>query len=103
VLRRSVFTIAPLLAIVNLAAASEPKLVLLGTAGRPTPKRTRSAPSQAIQIEDSIYVADCGNGVGGQMVLAGLPLRDLRHVFVTYHLSLAKTPSALKLNGLHTA
>ncbi len=34
------------------------------------------------------------------MALAGFPLHDLRHVFVTHHLSLAKTPSALKLNQI---
>ena len=83
-LRRLLLAVAPLLAIVNLAAA-EPRLVLLGTAGGPTPKRTRSAPAQALQLGDAIYVIDCGNGVARQMVLAGLPLRDLRHVFVTHH------------------
>ena len=68
-----------------LAAASREKLVLLGTAGGPTPKRTRSAPAQALVIDDSIYLVDCGNGVARQMVLAGLAPRNLRHVFVTHH------------------
>jgi ribonuclease BN (tRNA processing enzyme) len=66
-------------------AATDVRLVLLGTAGGPTPKKTRSAPAQALQIGDSIHVVDCGNGVGRQMVLAGLPLRQLRQIFVTHH------------------
>ena len=70
-----------------LAAGAEPpmRLVLLGTAGGPTPKRSRSAPSQAIRIGEAVYVVDCGNGVGRQMALAGIPFEDLRHVFVTHH------------------
>jgi ribonuclease BN (tRNA processing enzyme) len=73
-----------ILALLAPTSAAE-KLVLLGTAGGPTPKRTRAAPSQAIVVGDAVYVVDCGNGVGRQMVLAGLPLRGLRHVFVTHH------------------
>lgn len=67
------------------ADAAPERLVLLGTAGGPTPKRTRSAPAQALVLGDSIYVVDCGNGVARQLVLAGLDLKQLRHVFVTHH------------------
>lgn len=59
--------------------------MLLGTAGGPTPKKTRSAPGQALQIGDAVHVVDCGNGVARQMALAGLPFRQLRHVYVTHH------------------
>ncbi len=67
------------------SAHAETRLVLLGTAGGPTPKRLRSAPAQAIVIDGVVYVVDCGNGVGRQMALAGLPFAALRHVFVTHH------------------
>jgi ribonuclease BN (tRNA processing enzyme) len=79
--------VVPVLLLLALLAPASPgeKLVLLGTAGGPTPKRTRAAPAQALVIGDAIYVVDCGNGVGRQMVLAGLPLRGLRHVFLTHH------------------
>src|SRR6185503_1688693 len=60
-------------------------LVLLGTAGGPTPKKLRSAPSQAIVVGDRTYVVDAGNGVGRQMRLASLPFQNLRHVFLTHH------------------
>lgn len=60
------------------------KLILLGTAGGPTPKVDRSAPANAIVIGDDIYVIDCGNGVARQMVKAGLDLGHIRDVFITH-------------------
>jgi ribonuclease BN (tRNA processing enzyme) len=66
-------------------AGSGARLVLLGTAGGPTPKRTRAAPAHALEVGDRVYVIDCGNGVGRQMALAGLPFRQFRHLFVTHH------------------
>jgi ribonuclease BN (tRNA processing enzyme) len=59
--------------------------VLLGTAGGPTPKARRAAPGLAIQIGEAVHVVDCGNGIGRQLALAGLPLGRVRHVFVTHH------------------
>lgn len=61
------------------------RLVLLGTAGGPRPRKSRSGSAQAIVSGGSIYVVDCGYGVARQMVLAGLPLKQLRHVFITHH------------------
>ena len=60
------------------------RLILLGTAGGPTPKKTRSGPSQIIVIGDRGYVVDCGDGVARQMTIAGV-FRTLRHVFLTHH------------------
>jgi ribonuclease BN (tRNA processing enzyme) len=68
-------------------SAAEPpatRLILLGTAGGPTPKPNRAAPSQVIVVDGAAYVVDCGNGVARQMVLAGVPLRSLRAVFITH-------------------
>lgn len=61
------------------------RLILLGTAGGPSPKQTRSAPANAVVVDDAVYVVDAGNGVARQLVLAGLPPRDLRAVFITHH------------------
>jgi ribonuclease BN (tRNA processing enzyme) len=60
------------------------KLILLGTAGGPTPKVDRSAPANAIVVGDDIYVIDCGNGVARQMVKAGLDPGRIRDVFITH-------------------
>jgi ribonuclease BN (tRNA processing enzyme) len=60
------------------------RLILLGTGGGPRPRRTRSAPAQVVVIDGSAYVVDCGDGVARQLVLAGVPLASLRHVFVTH-------------------
>lgn len=64
--------------------ARRTRLVLLGTAGGPTPKARGSAPAQAIVVGDRIYLVDCGDGVARQLALAKLPVRDLRAVFITH-------------------
>jgi ribonuclease BN (tRNA processing enzyme) len=60
------------------------RLVLLGTAGGPTPKAKSAAPAQAIVVGGRIYLVDCGDGVARQLALARLPMRDLRAVFITH-------------------
>jgi ribonuclease BN (tRNA processing enzyme) len=65
-------------------SAATTRLVLLGTAGGPTPKATRAAPAQAIVVGDRIYLVDCGDGVARQLALAGLPIRQLRAVLITH-------------------
>jgi ribonuclease BN (tRNA processing enzyme) len=66
-------------------AAPKSRLILLGTAGGPTPKPNRAAPSQVIVVNGASYVVDCGNGVARQMVLAKLKLASIRDVFLTHH------------------
>lgn len=61
------------------------RLILLGTAGGPRPKRRSAAPSQVIVHRGSAYLVDCGNGVGRQMTLAGVPPETLKHIFLTHH------------------
>lgn len=61
------------------------RLILLGTAGGPRPRITRSATAQAVVVGDTAYVVDCGDGVARQLVLAGIPLRAVRHIFITHH------------------
>lgn len=61
------------------------QLILLGTAGGPTPKVSRNAPSQVLVCNGAAYVVDCGNGVARQLTLAGVPLPSLRAVFLTHH------------------
>lgn len=66
-------------------SAATSRLILLGTAGGPTPKPNRAAPAQVIVVDGVSYVIDCGNGVARQMILAGLSLGSIRGVFITHH------------------
>ncbi|WP_310498241.1 MBL fold metallo-hydrolase [Sandarakinorhabdus sp.] len=61
------------------------RIILLGTAGGPTPKAARAAPGAAVMVGDALYVIDTGNGVARQLVAAGLPLRSLAGVFISHH------------------
>lgn len=61
------------------------RLILLGTAGGPTPKPNRAAPAQVVVVDNKSYVIDCGNGVSRQMILAKLKLASIRDVFLTHH------------------
>jgi ribonuclease BN (tRNA processing enzyme) len=67
-----------------MAQPKKSRLILLGTAGGPTPKPNRAAPSQVIVVDGAAYVVDCGNGVARQMILAGLKLGSIRSVFLTH-------------------
>lgn len=64
---------------------SRTRAFLLGTAGGPSPKVSRSAPANLVACGDTLYVVDCGNGVARQVVRAGFALKSLRHIFVTHH------------------
>ena len=66
------------------AQESSTRLILLGTSGGPRPRHTRSAPAQVVVVNGAAYVVDCGDGVARQLVLAGVPLPTLRHVFLTH-------------------
>lgn len=65
--------------------ASRTRLILLGTAGGPSPKRSAAGPSQVILVDDVAYVVDCGDGVARQLRLAGISPTAVRHIFLTHH------------------
>lgn len=76
--------VAPWLRVPAASAAGRTRLILLGTAGGPSPKPERSGPSQAIVVDDAVYVVDCGDGVARQFVRAGLSFPNLAGVFLTH-------------------
>lgn len=84
---RRTFCIAALTApaIEPLAAGPGTRLILLGTAGGPRPRASRASPAQVIISGGVAYVVDCGNGVARQLVLGGIPLASVRHIFITHH------------------
>lgn len=61
------------------------RLILLGTGGGPRPRKASSAAAQVIVVNGAAHVVDCGDGVARQLVMAGVPLPSLRHVFLTHH------------------
>lgn len=75
----------PLAQALRAQDAQRSRLILLGTAGGPSPKPNRAASANAVVVGDRIYLIDAGNGAARQMVLAGLKLDQLASVFVTHH------------------
>lgn len=66
-------------------ARPKTRLVLLGTAGGPCPRKTRVPSSQVVLVNGAAYVIDCGVGVTTHLALADVRLSSLRHVFITHH------------------
>ncbi|MFC7403272.1 MBL fold metallo-hydrolase [Citricoccus sp. GCM10030269] len=62
------------------------RVIALGTAGGPRFWRTteRSGIATAIVVDDGFYLVDCGQGVGRQVVRAGLDLGQLKGIFITH-------------------
>lgn len=75
----------PLVTSRDTSGAAHARLHLLGTAGGPTPKLTRSAPAQAVEVAGRLYVIDAGNGVARQISRAGLDLAQLAFIGITHH------------------
>ena len=62
------------------------RLILLGTRGGPRVDLEGSKnASTLLLIGGTPYVVDCGYGTTRQLLAAGVPLRDLRYVFLTHH------------------
>ena len=66
-------------------AASGTSLIMLGTQGGPRHTRTRSQPADVIVANGQPYLIDAGNGVGRQLVLAGLSPFRIHQIFITHH------------------
>src|SRR5256885_6910331 len=69
----------------NAAQGVKTRLILLGTGGGPRPRKANSAPAQVIVVNDTAYVVDCGNGVARQLVMANVPLANIKSIFITHH------------------
>ncbi|MEO9132182.1 MAG: MBL fold metallo-hydrolase [Sphingomonas sp.] len=67
------------------AAPSRAEWVTLGTGGGPLTRVKRSEPANALVVNGAVYLFDAGDGVQRQLVAAGLPVRQLRAVFVSHH------------------
>lgn len=72
--------------------------ITLGTAGGPRfwQDSNRCGISTAIVVEDGFYIVDCGQGVGRQIVKAGLDPAKLKGIFITH----LHSDHTVDLNGL---
>ena len=61
------------------------EFVTLGTGGGPLTRLNRSQPANAVVVGADIYLFDVGDGVQRQMMASGLPLRDVRAIFISHH------------------
>jgi len=61
------------------------QFVTLGTGGGPVTRLRRAQPANALVIGDAVYLFDAGDGVQRQMRAAGLPLANLRAIFISHH------------------
>lgn len=59
-------------------------VVLLGTGGGPIPTAGRNMTSQAVVVDDVTYLIDCGSGIVGQIVDAGIPYGTIKNLFITH-------------------
>lgn len=76
---------ASALPLTTRAQTGKTRLILLGTGGGPRPRKASSASSQVIVVNGAAYVIDCGDGVARQLATAGIPLPNIRGVFITHH------------------
>lgn len=58
-------------------------MLLLGT-GYPRPDPERAGPSSAVVVGDKLFVVDVGRGVTQRLWASGIPLKNLRAVFLTH-------------------
>lgn len=61
------------------------RVVLLGTAAGPIPRKDRSQPANLLIVGGRPYLIDAGNGVSRQLAHVGLAPSDVRTVFITHH------------------
>jgi len=71
----------------NAAAGSAtgPVVITLGTGGGPVVQTERAQPATAIQVGKALYLFDLGDGTQRALKAAGLPLAEVRAVFLTHH------------------
>lgn len=76
--------LASLLALAAPATQSA-QFVTLGTGGGPVVQVKRSQPANAVVVGGAVYLFDTGDGTQRQMAAAGLPLGEVRAVFLSHH------------------
>lgn len=68
----------------TLESKAKLEVVLLGTQAGPPIVPDRSGISTALVVDGHVYLVDCGRGATTQYVRAGLPLKNLKAIFLTH-------------------
>jgi ribonuclease BN (tRNA processing enzyme) len=70
-----------------LAQTAKPRtrIVFLGTKGGPRVGVGPSNPANLVMVNDTPFVIDCGMGVSHQLVTAGVPLEQVKYIFISHH------------------
>jgi ribonuclease BN (tRNA processing enzyme) len=70
-----------------LAQSAKPRtrIVFLGTKGGPRVGVGPSKPANLVMVNDTPFVIDCGMGVSHQFVNAGVPLEQVKYIFISHH------------------
>ena len=70
-----------------LAQTAKPRtrIVFLGTKGGPRVGVGPSNPANLVMVNDTPFVIDCGMGVSRQLVSAGVPLEQVKYIFISHH------------------
>lgn len=65
--------------------ASQMQFVTLGTGGGPVIQVKRSQPANAVVVGSAVYLFDVGEGTLRQLHAAGLPLAQVKAIFLSHH------------------
>jgi ribonuclease BN (tRNA processing enzyme) len=77
--------IAAVLALAASLGTAQTRVITLGTVGGPVLSLERAQPANALVVRDKVYLVDAGNGVGRQLLAAGLDLRKIDQIFITHN------------------
>ncbi len=66
------------------AASAGTRVVMLGTAGGPMPRRNRAQSSNLLIVGGSLYLIDAGDGATRRIVQAGYDFRQIGKIFLTH-------------------
>lgn len=69
----------------DTAKKARTRIVFLGTKGGPRVGTGASNPANAVIVNGTPYVIDCGMGVSRQLVSAGIPIPSIKYVFISHH------------------
>ena len=66
------------------ASTAGTRLITLGTAGGPLPRKDRAQSSNLLVVDGTLYLIDAGDGVTRRIVQAGFDFRKVGKIFITH-------------------